>query len=173
MADLTAARVRCLLVAVDRGGPSYAASSRQEIEESPIDLARLVVSQAELIAKLEQERDNWMETARQHLRNEVFWRDLVYQTAEHLGAEVYVSDDGSVQDEPLGLKVPEIVGKMADRIAALERVVEAARKMLAYIHPFRLTDVANLQGALSALDSDPSSQPVVHMRYPGEEKPAP
>lgn len=64
--------------------------------------------------QLIQERDNWISTARMHSNNEEFWRDLVYETAKHLGPDVYVSDDGSVQDTPLGLKVPEMVKKLKE-----------------------------------------------------------
>jgi hypothetical protein len=41
------------------------------------------------------------------------------QVAEHLGHEVFVSDDGSVQDEPLRLKIPELVEKMKDELMNL------------------------------------------------------
>ena len=40
--------------------------------------------------------------------------------AAHLGRDVYVSNDGSVQDEPLLLKVPELVAALAERAARAE-----------------------------------------------------
>jgi hypothetical protein len=55
----------------------------------------------------------WMDTSAEYARNVDFWRGLVMQCADHLGPDVFVSDDGSVQDEPLALKVPELVAKLA------------------------------------------------------------
>jgi len=57
----------------------------------------------------------WMEIAAQHARNEDFYRDLLFECAKHLGPEVFVSDDGSIQDEPLLLKVPELIEKLVSR----------------------------------------------------------
>jgi len=69
----------------------------------------------------------WEETAAQHCRNEFFYRGLLDQIAVHLGPNVYVSDDGSIQDSPLRLKIPEMV-------ADLRAKLEAAEKELAGIH---------------------------------------
>lgn len=57
--------------------------------------------------------DNWIESARQFACNADFYRGLLDDTAKHLGPEVFVSDDGSVQDEPLRLKIPEMVRELA------------------------------------------------------------
>jgi hypothetical protein len=53
--------------------------------------------------------DFWKEIARQHAHNESFYRTLLDEVAAMLGPEVYVSDDGSVQQDPLLLKVPTLV----------------------------------------------------------------
>lgn len=74
---------------------------------------------------LEIERDNWEQTAAQHARNEAFYRDLLMQCAAHLGKEVYISDDGSVQDEPLALKVPELVEELASSNTRLKAALQA------------------------------------------------
>jgi hypothetical protein len=58
-----------------------------------------------------QERVNWMEAAKQHCRNEEFYRAILDECAVYLKPEVYVSDDGSVQDEPVRLKIPELIGQ--------------------------------------------------------------
>lgn len=65
--------------------------------------------------KLRLHRDSWMDIADQHCRNEAFYRGLLEQIASHLGPEVFVRDDGSVQDSPLMLKIPELVAALVTR----------------------------------------------------------
>ena len=55
----------------------------------------------------------WEETARFHARNEAFYRGLLEQTAEHLGVEVRRCDDGSLAEDPLVLKIPDMVKALA------------------------------------------------------------
>jgi hypothetical protein len=55
------------------------------------------------------ERNSWCDTAAQHLRNEEYYRGLVQEVGAMLGPEVFVSDDGSVQDSILCAKVPQLV----------------------------------------------------------------
>lgn len=54
----------------------------------------------------------WIDTAAQFSRNEAFYRDLLDETAKHLGPEVFVCDDGGISDSPLRLKVPELVAAL-------------------------------------------------------------
>jgi hypothetical protein len=61
------------------------------------------------------ERNNWCETAQQHCRNEDYYRNLVIKIGETLGPEAYVSDDGSVQQDVLCAKVPELVASRLSR----------------------------------------------------------
>lgn len=56
----------------------------------------------------------WIQTARQHAANELFYRELLETCAWSLGPEVFIADDGSVMEEPLLLKVPELVAKLAE-----------------------------------------------------------
>lgn len=59
------------------------------------------------------ERKNWQDTAAQHARNEAFYRDLLDQIAGALNdPDVFKSDDGSVQQEPIRLKLPEMVAAL-------------------------------------------------------------
>ena len=51
----------------------------------------------------------WYDTAAQHCRNEAYYRNLVISIGEMLGPEAYVSNDGSVQQDVLCAKVPELV----------------------------------------------------------------
>lgn len=51
----------------------------------------------------------WMEEAAMYARNMEFYRGLLDECASHLGSDVFVSEDGSIQDEPILLKVPSMV----------------------------------------------------------------
>jgi hypothetical protein len=55
---------------------------------------------------------NWEEEAKTFAKNADFYKGLLEQVAKHLGPEVFVSDDGSVQEDPLMLKIPELVGAL-------------------------------------------------------------
>jgi hypothetical protein len=55
------------------------------------------------------ERNGWCETAARHLRNEEYYRGLIIKIGEALGPEAYTSDDGSLQQDVLCAKVPELV----------------------------------------------------------------
>ena len=65
----------------------------------------------------------WMEAAAQQSRNAEFYAGLLDKCAENLGPlaeQAYISDDGSVQDEPLALKIPELVAKLASLSQQIE-----------------------------------------------------
>lgn len=51
----------------------------------------------------------WLDTAAQMSRNADFYRGIVHQVGEMFGDAAKLSDDGSVQQEVLALKVPELV----------------------------------------------------------------
>jgi len=52
---------------------------------------------------------DWVEAARQYARNAEYYRGLVIEVGEMFGPAAYVSDDGSVQQDVLCAKVPELV----------------------------------------------------------------
>ena len=52
---------------------------------------------------------NWYDTAAQMSRNADYYRGLVEKIGKMLGKEAYISDDGSVQEDILCAKVPELV----------------------------------------------------------------
>lgn len=54
----------------------------------------------------------WMETAAQMARNADYYRGLLDDCAKHLGPAAYTADDGTVMDEPLRIKVPELVAQL-------------------------------------------------------------
>jgi len=56
--------------------------------------------------------DNWLETAAQERENAAFYRDLIDQCAQVLGPEAYTAEDGTVMQDPVRLKVPELVAKL-------------------------------------------------------------
>jgi hypothetical protein len=52
---------------------------------------------------------NWYETAAQHARNEEYYRGLVQEIGAMLGVDAFISDDGSVQEDVLCAKIPELI----------------------------------------------------------------
>ena len=74
------------------------------------------------------ERDLWQETAAQESRNTAFYCDIVRQIGAQFGVAARTSDDGSVQDSVLALKVPELVAELAaERDAARAELANARR----------------------------------------------
>lgn len=69
---------------------------------------------------------SWEGTAVQHALNEQYYRDLLLQIAEVLGPDKFICDDGSIADEPLLAKIPELI-----HAAILGRLSEAVRNKLA------------------------------------------
>jgi hypothetical protein len=55
----------------------------------------------------------WTETARDFRNGMELYRNLLDECAKHLGPAAYISDDGSVQDEPIRLNIPGLVAKLA------------------------------------------------------------
>lgn len=86
-----------------------------EITSSLRDHAALVAERDEA----SRERDNWTDTAAQWLRNTEFYRGIVVQIGSHFGDAAKTSNDGSVQEDVLALKVPELVSAL---VADLSRV---------------------------------------------------
>jgi hypothetical protein len=58
----------------------------------------------------------WMDEYATMATNASFYRDLLMQCAHNLGSlreKAYIQDDGGVVDEPLVLKIPELVAELA------------------------------------------------------------
>ena len=79
------------------------------------------------VEQLTRERDNWVETARLHCKNEVYYRSLCEEIGKLFGWDACRSDDGSLQQDIICLKVPEMVRKLFQahdaaeaRLAALD-----------------------------------------------------
>lgn len=57
----------------------------------------------------------WMEAAAQNQRNTEFYRGLLDDCAEAIGPEAFTADDGTVMQDPVRLKIPEIVRRLAQK----------------------------------------------------------
>lgn len=68
--------------------------------------------------RLRQERDNWERSAADFHRNAEFYRGIVRRIGDTFGIAARTSDDGSVQDDVLALKVPELVHELHRRAFA-------------------------------------------------------
>ncbi len=55
------------------------------------------------------ERDGWKDIAEMHCRNEEYYRAKLTACGLACGNDVYVCDDGTVTNEVLRAKVPEVV----------------------------------------------------------------
>jgi hypothetical protein len=77
--------------------------------------------------QLQRERDAWKESAAQFCRGAEYYRGLLDRIGRAIGPEAYVADDGSVSDDVLRAKVPEIIEK---RLAASPDLLEALRAMV-------------------------------------------
>jgi hypothetical protein len=86
-------------------------------DQEPPHLVQLL---ADILEALRAERVRtaaWEQTAAQNQRNADFYRDLLDQVADHLGPDVFRANDGSLADCPLRLKIPDMVGAMAVKLA--------------------------------------------------------
>lgn len=54
----------------------------------------------------------WMDTAASACRDVEFYRNIVCEVGEMFGEEAKISDDGSIQQDVLALKVPELVKRL-------------------------------------------------------------
>lgn len=68
----------------------------------------------------------WMSTAAEFSVSVDFYRGLLTQCGEAIGPEAYTSDDGSVQQDVLALKIPEIVRKLVAQTKSWSTGVQKA-----------------------------------------------
>lgn len=71
------------------------------------------------IAAREQERDNYLESAKLYLKNSDYYSGLLDEIAKNFGDAAFISDDSSVQDSPLRAKMPELVQRQAAMIGRM------------------------------------------------------
>ena len=51
----------------------------------------------------------WMDTAAQNQRNTEYYRGLLVKCGEAIGDKAYIADDGSISQDVLCAKIPELV----------------------------------------------------------------
>ena len=96
----------------------YRAQMDQALSERD-NLLRDRAGLQEEIERLTHARTAWEDTARSYLKSMNWYQEQLDRCGRALGHEAYVSDDGSVQREPLRAKVAELVEKMcAERDSA-------------------------------------------------------
>lgn len=61
---------------------------------------------------------HWEEIAMKYQSLSDFYRAILLEIALHLGDEVYLSDTGRVHDEPLMLKIPDMVAKLKKQLTS-------------------------------------------------------
>lgn len=105
--------VKCI---TDLGKVDNAAQNWQDIKVSKNGethaLGTLIPLLESQIASAERERDNWMETAAQHSRNQEFYHGLVTDIGNMFGLRARISDDGTICEGVLALRVPELVAEL-------------------------------------------------------------
>lgn len=103
--------------------------------------AAVVAERDQMRRERDEAREGWKEPAAQFARNADFYRGLVTQIGEMFGEAARTSDDGSVQDSVLALKVPELVRQaLRERNEAREDAAEDAgdyEKMLGEVRAER------------------------------------
>lgn len=77
------------------------------------DLYHSVIDAIEKEQKL---TDNWVETARQHYRNEEYYQGLLTKIGEIIGKEAYIRDDGTISENVLRAKLPDLVEKIIQQL---------------------------------------------------------
>lgn len=87
----------------DREGATYhlACDCREDA------ICKEVTGLRERLAAAKKAREAWTETARMHAKNEAYYRDLIVRTLSGTPA-AFVSDDGSVQQNVICAKLPEL-----------------------------------------------------------------
>jgi len=93
------------------------------------------------ITDLERDRDNWMEFAAQMSRNADFYQGIVREIGEGFGVEARTSDDGSIQDDVLALKVPELVAELREAVRWRKWPVEKPNRDTRYLTLDKFGDV--------------------------------
>lgn len=51
----------------------------------------------------------WMLTARDYAKSSEYYRNLLVQIGRDFGHAAYVADDGTVMEDPIVAKIPELV----------------------------------------------------------------
>jgi len=92
---------------------------KKERDELGHEMLELIAVTEKRIAEVQSEnesiqrsRDCWEETARQHCKNEQFYRDIVVKIGMLFGDAAKTSDDGTIQEDVLALNVYPLVEEL-------------------------------------------------------------
>ena len=123
-------------------------------EEVAREISLLLEALAKEVEEATRSAKAWEETAARHCRNEVFYHDLIVKIGEPFGFAAKTSDDGSIQQDVLALKVPELV----DSLRTQNRELHTALKLLYdetadYIRINHLGDVHHNRSMQAARDA--------------------
>lgn len=69
----------------------------------------------DIVLRLLREGDAWKETAERHCCNKEFYKSIVEQIGKLFGRDAHISDDGSVQQDVLALKVYPLVKSLVEQ----------------------------------------------------------
>lgn len=78
-------------------------------------LTKHSIEAGKAVTQAKREAANWEESAAQFLRNQEYYRGLVVKIGEIIGEQAYIRDDGSVCEDVLCDKVPEIIAAGKER----------------------------------------------------------
>jgi hypothetical protein len=82
------------------------------------------------IAQLQAEISGWIDFAAHESRGVDYYRGLLEKIGQFFGEEAYICDDGSIQEDILIAKVPELVEKLFEKKSEQEFKVENNSKKL-------------------------------------------
>lgn len=120
----------------------------------------------------EQERDNWIDTANQELRNTQYYRDLIIQIGEMIGESARTCDDGSKSEDILCAKVPELVRGRFDSAKRLQELTLQNELRWMHKHTEAEQEAERLRKALdkcaelhdTCYCDDPNDVPIIDSR---------
>ena len=84
------------------------------------------VCDAATVERLVQERDGWIDSAREFSDGLEYYRDQLDACARHIGLPCFTADDGGVHEEPLRAKVAEEVQRLVQERDQMEDGVTTA-----------------------------------------------
>lgn len=103
----------------DHVGVTLAMEAAEEIERLRMILAivagvsaGLLTEATKKVERLTEERDGWFEIAGQMARTGDFYRELIERCGRAIGTPAYTCDDGTISEDVLALRVPEIIEEM-------------------------------------------------------------
>ena len=105
--------------------------SREDSRAAALEIAQPIVEAAFTAAgtrwdqaaeAMVQQLANWIELAKDYAEAGEFYRQLLVETAQALADDdLFIADDGSVQDAVLLLKIPESAAKQREELQKLRR----------------------------------------------------